>query len=488
MSKIKKLSTVLFLLALLMAPAKASAQEAEVCGGVENTQVSAFVPIPLSATHIYVRAGRAEDAVHARLYFQSMNEAEPGPCEFIGEANLSTTSWQPIGQVPSRARAEGTSLILSLSTTDYSQAGASSPMVVFTDNAPPCELGADCTVAFQGEQLELSPRKLSSDFDGIRVGQLSPIGADIIKEVIYSVDQKQVYRSKKLEDFNLRYVPGGDHLISRTVVLESGQSLHEEQTIKKGSLGDPGYYFTAFYSRFSKLATYIGILLGLAVAWFAGFEVAKFIYRRRQWTLNHVAGKRVAAKPRSMLAGSALEFISQYRRALLISLAVFSGLYFGYSYVITFFTVDGLSMYPTLQDRSRRPLLLLPTTIGRLNGSPYVPARGSIVVVEKSEDNLFDSAIAAPRSFVVKRVIALPGERVVIQNGVITIYNQEYPEGFVPDDTYNWIVDHSGSEFFKSDVTLGENEVFLAGDNRNNSIDSRYYGPVSATQIIGRMP
>ena len=78
----------------------------------------------------------------------------------------------------------------------------------------------------------------------------------------------------------------------------------------------------------------------------------------------------------------------------------------------------------------------------------------------------------------IKRVIGLPGETIKIENNTI------YINGNPIDDVVNVEMEYYG--IAEGEVTLGENEYFVMGDNRNNSMDSRYkeIGPVSSDKII----
>ncbi len=90
-----------------------------------------------------------------------------------------------------------------------------------------------------------------------------------------------------------------------------------------------------------------------------------------------------------------------------------------------------------------------------------------------------------PRTFFIKRVIGLPGERVRVQGGVITIYNDVHPEGFVLEESYL-----PGGRIVTSDdveYALEDDEYFVVGDNRNYSHDSRAWGPLQKDFIMGKV-
>jgi signal peptidase I len=91
-----------------------------------------------------------------------------------------------------------------------------------------------------------------------------------------------------------------------------------------------------------------------------------------------------------------------------------------------------------------------------------------------------------PDKQLIKRVIGLPGDRVVVHEGKITIYNTANPSGFDPDATNTWgkVIQSTSGEV---DTIVNADSVFVCGDNRGNSLDSRYFGPIPASDIVGKL-
>ncbi|HVS79637.1 MAG TPA: signal peptidase I [Candidatus Paceibacterota bacterium] len=130
------------------------------------------------------------------------------------------------------------------------------------------------------------------------------------------------------------------------------------------------------------------------------------------------------------------------------------------------FIVNGASMDPTFKSGDY-------LIVDQLSYRFENPPRGSVVVFKYPKDTT---------KYFIKRIIGLPGETVSIQGSSVTIKNAENPAGFTLDEPY--------IQFPKTDdnltVTLGPTQYFVMGDNRLGSSDSRAWGPVDKSLIIGR--
>lgn len=151
------------------------------------------------------------------------------------------------------------------------------------------------------------------------------------------------------------------------------------------------------------------------------------------------------------------------------------------TFIFRSFSVVGPSMEKTLYTGDRLIIDRLSVTISQLQNKSYTPDRGQIIVFRNPR---FTSGIGD--EYIVKRVIAFGGERVVLKNGQYTVYNNQNPNGFNPDDDNNGEpgIPTSGTV----DVVVPDGELFVSGDHRQGtySYDSRNgLGTIPLYDIVG---
>jgi len=165
-----------------------------------------------------------------------------------------------------------------------------------------------------------------------------------------------------------------------------------------------------------------------------------------------------ASQPRTTTGSSLLRELAE-----VIVLAVI--LYFGISFAVQTVHVEGLSMFATLDDND---YLIADKIDYRL----HPPSRGDIIILRPPTDDSKDF---------IKRVIALPGEKLLIRDATVYINGQRLVEPYLPEV---WVVnkDWGGPD----GTVIPPNQYFVMGDNRNRSQDSRTFGPIGRDRIDGR--
>lgn len=121
--------------------------------------------------------------------------------------------------------------------------------------------------------------------------------------------------------------------------------------------------------------------------------------------------------------------------------------------------VEGISMEPNLHEGQF-------VIVNRLAYRWEIPERGDIVV--------FRFPLNPDRRFI-KRIIGLPGDQVSIQSGMVLVNDAPLNEPYL-----------AVAPRYSGDWTVGGDEVFVLGDNRNNSSDSQNWGPLPLENIIGK--
>jgi signal peptidase I len=123
------------------------------------------------------------------------------------------------------------------------------------------------------------------------------------------------------------------------------------------------------------------------------------------------------------------------------------------------FRIEQVSMLPNLHEGEY-------VIVDKISYLFREPARGDIVVLKRTSE-----------ADLIKRVIGLPGETIQVSNGQVQINGQPIAEPYLRESRINQDT---------PPTTIPAGQVFVMGDNRNNSSDSRGFGPVSLDDVVGR--
>lgn len=149
------------------------------------------------------------------------------------------------------------------------------------------------------------------------------------------------------------------------------------------------------------------------------------------------------------------------------------------------FFVEGISMEPNFEDGE----YLIVNELGYKKTNFTVGGLNLFTVKNFREFERGDVVVfrypKSPNKFFIKRVIGVPGEKVQVKGGNVYIFNKENPQGFVLDEKEYL----SSRVVTDGDVTLSveKGEMFVLGDNRDASSDSRIWGLVGEDDVIGKV-
>lgn len=158
--------------------------------------------------------------------------------------------------------------------------------------------------------------------------------------------------------------------------------------------------------------------------------------------------------------------------------------------VVLNFRVDGLSMEPSLDTGQ---MLLVNRQVyshfdlnGALNVLPFIEREGENIVYpfhppQRGDIIVFNPPVGQPDRPYIKRVVALPGETVSIHDGEVHVNGTPLDEDYLGATSTSW-----PSREDDYSLLVPEEHIFVMGDNRNNSTDSRQFGPVSYDAVIGK--
>lgn len=485
---------------VLARPAVASA--ARECVFNENLYAASYT-VPSGDFEVYARFGRAGQQGQSTVHLQ----LDGSDCTIVGSRVVRADTWQKIGDVHG-TDASG-SLYFESSALDSTPIANRPILLLVSKSNPVCTPSTECEVVVAGYKGYIRAAGTLLNEDTLHVVLAHSPANDTVQSVEYYVGNKLVYTRPTLEPFDMRYVPTGTQKLSRVISYTSRQRVVLPQQVEQSTVG--GFYNYVFtlgsgyqivfitLAVLSALLISSGLIIGIGRkihqrhAWMAAHDAHYESWHSRHitpWLLSHNLVKPPVTGPRDIEDPGWYVLIQKLSRPLILLCIGFAILLLANSYAFRIFTVDGVSMQSTLHTGLKLYVNRIGRTWSRLNNKQYVPKRGEVIVFHQPQSFEFRSAevTEAEKGYLVKRVLALPGERIVVRGGVVTIYSTQHPKGFNPDTDPRWAkAMHIGVDD-NIDITLGAGEIFVSGDNRPHSVDSRYWGPVDVNDVVGSVP
>lgn len=162
--------------------------------------------------------------------------------------------------------------------------------------------------------------------------------------------------------------------------------------------------------------------------------------------------------------GKISNFFMDFLETIVVALSIFVVVYL---FLVQPHEVKGSSMEPSFQNNDY-------ILTDKISLKLHEPTRGDVVIFKAPKN---------PDVDYIKRVIGLPGEKVKVQNGSVYINNMKLNESYLKDLTNLF----PGSFLQEGiEIAVPEGEFFVMGDNRPHSSDSREFGPIPQSLIIGK--
>jgi signal peptidase I len=149
------------------------------------------------------------------------------------------------------------------------------------------------------------------------------------------------------------------------------------------------------------------------------------------------------------------------------------------TFVVATYSIPSGSMEPTLQIGDR-------IVVNKLSYDLHGVDRGNIVVFTTPPN---EDCAGPPVADLVKRVIGLPGEIISLDDGNVYINGRVLPEPFLPPDVRNdnYPGPSTNAYALHHPYRIPAGDVYVMGDNRPKSCDSRFWGPIHESTIVGQV-
>ena len=441
---------------------------------------------------VYIKLGKPGQQAAVDGYAYSLDETDP-LCVTIGSVEASGDVWHKLGSyAPSNAK---TTTMFQLSSIVFNNdPDANRPeLMLVSQNEPVCVPQIECETTVEGQKAFIRPSGSLLNDNILNILHVVDPANDKLERVQYYAENELLYQTKNLENFDISLVPFFAQKLYRIMNYSSGQRIVIESKVPISHIDNFGSFLIRPFKKYEQIFIVLGIIISISLVLLMVRKVFVRFERYHSWKISHGfihTGPTATLTSRTDRKAYIYQQVSKALRGIeqvgfVIGVSVGIAL-IAATYILQINTVDGQSMESTYSSGNKLVINKLPVTLARINHTAFVPQRGDVVIAYPNfGSSIMDNEINSEGT-VVKRVIGLPGERIVLDSGVMTIYNNEHKDGFQPEANVPWAAHIQPDQTnIRIDITLESNEIFLCGDNRAASIDSRYNGPITTNQIVG---
>ena len=425
-----------------------------------------------------------------RLRVEVIEKSKSG-CRRVGEKSVSADKWTYIGEL--KTQKGNVSIGLESQKLAGLLPNANRPSLLLINKSEPiCKPQVHCNIEINGENGYLLPQTSLKNEESLYLMRPVDPYNDEISNVQYYLDNDLKYTTTSLENFDMRYALSPRQQITRVVNYTSGQTIVLEDVVPddyQGSIFNFGYSLLNNRSLLLRAASYLIAILSVVVLMKLILTKLLGAYR---WRYAHGL---ISSKSKSAIIMRRLDLFTDRLRnpvkytGLLLGIPAFVVVIYALlsTYVLDIYKVNGSSMETRLHNGESMLVNKYSKTLANATGKQISLKRGDIIITNAIYGRVDNEIKNTDRHNIVKRVLGLPGERVKIVKGKIVVYakdgNVVYEDEKSPWRQY--IQDDSSINGV--DITLDLNEVFVSGDNRPVSEDSRANGPLQTNLIIGKV-
>lgn len=449
---------------------------------------TASLQAPKGEYTVYARWGARGEQADIRSFGGMQNQSDG--CQLVGSATISSNEWTKIGTIASSDSDQP--LVLQLQSSQLSEEpDANRPSYMLVPNTTSiCSVASECFVTIHGETGYVRPPTVSPDRNSMYAVRVVDPKTDTIQNVRYFVDNALIYEKSTLEQIDQNFVWYPGQKITRIISYKSGQNVVFD-TFASDTTSDS--FFKYIYRLQHKSPTFFAIaIVSVVLGVFALVlrAIVKILQKRHDYKVHHGLIRdnlSILLDIYYRISSSTPYKIFRYVGIAVTSIVILLiGLLLVNNYVARIFFVNGDSMQNGLKTGDAMLINSIPKAAAAINGREYIPQRGEVVIVRNIFGNANQQDESSTDTYLIKRVLGLPGERITVRDGAVTVYNATNPNGIQPDKASSWektmIPDVSKKTLT---IQLGPSEIFVSGDNRPISLDSRLNGPIAAKEIVG---